>query len=176
MHNLPSSTENLMLCMVSVYTDSLGRINMKSRRQSAILDVVEQEAVRSQEQLRQRLAQHGFDVTQATLSRDIKELGLVKRSSDGAYQPAGAQAAPGRTTISSLGRALTEYLLNIEPVQQLVVLKTGAGQAQLLGLAIDRARLEEVVGTLAGDDTILIIARDAKNAQQVVKKLRDLAH
>jgi transcriptional regulator of arginine metabolism len=148
---------------------------MKARRQSAILDVVEQEAVRSQEQLRQRLAQRGFDVTQATLSRDIKDLGLMKRSSDGAYQAAGAAAAPTATAIGALGRALAEYLVNIEPVQHLVVLKTGAGQAQLLGLAIDRARLEEVAGTLAGDDTILIIARDPKNAQQVVKKLRDLA-
>ena len=148
---------------------------MKTRRQSAILDVVEQEAVRSQEQLRQRLAQRGFDVTQATLSRDIKELGLMKRSADGAYQAAGPQSAPAPTTIGALGRALAEYLVNIEPVQQLVVLKTGAGQAQLLGLAIDRARLEEVVGTLAGDDTILIIARDAQNADQVAKKLRDLA-
>ena len=148
---------------------------MKNRRQSAILEVVEQEAVRSQEQLRQRLVQRGFDVTQATLSRDIKDLGLMKRSSDGAYQPAGAQSAPAATTLGALGRALAEFLVNIEPVQQLVVLKTGAGQAQLLGLAIDRARMEEVVGTLAGDDTILIIARDAKNAQQVTKKLRDLA-
>ena len=147
---------------------------MKNRRQSAILEVVEQEAVRSQEQLRQRLVQRGFDVTQAPLSRDIKDLGLMKRSSDGAYQAAGAQS-PARTTLGTLGRALAEYLVNIEPVQQLVVLKTGAGQAQLLGLAIDRARLEEVVGTLAGDDTILVLARDAKNAQQVVKKLRDLA-
>ena len=148
---------------------------MKSRRQSAILEVVEQEAVRSQEQLRQRLVSRGFEVTQATLSRDVKELGLLKRSSDGAYQPAGAEAAPGPTTIGALGRALTEYLVNIEPVQQLVVLKTGPGQAQLLGLAIDRARLDEVAGTLAGDDTILIIARDPKNAQLVVKKLKDLA-
>jgi len=148
---------------------------MKSRRQSAILEVVEHEAVRSQEQLRQRLASRGFDVTQATLSRDVKELGLLKRSSDGAYQPAGAEGAPAPTTLGALGKALTEYLVNIEPVQQLVVLKTGPGQAQLLGLAIDRARLEEVAGTLAGDDTILIIAREAKDAQQVVKKLRDLA-
>ena len=149
---------------------------MKSRRQSAILEVVEQEAVRSQEQLRQRLASRGFAVTQATLSRDVKELGLLKRSSDGAYQPAGAAAAPAPTTIGALGRALTEYLMDIEPVQQLVVLKTGPGQAQLLGLAIDRARLEEVAGTLAGDDTILIIARDAKGAQAVAKQLRDLAN
>lgn len=158
-----------------MYTDSLERINMKTRRQSAILDMVEHEAVRSQEQLRQRLASRGFVVTQATLSRDIKELGLLKRSSDGAYQPAGAETAPAQTAFDALGRALAEYLVNVEPVQQLVVLKTGAGQAQLLALAIDRARLEEVVGTLAGDDTILIIAREPRSAQTVAKKLRDLA-
>ena len=158
-----------------MYTDSLERINMKTRRQSAILDMVEHEAVRSQEQLRQRLASRGFVVTQATLSRDIKELGLLKRSSDGAYQPAGAETAPAQTAFDALGRALAEYLVNVEPVQQLVVLKTGAGQAQLLALAIDRARLEEVVGTLAGDDTILIIAREPRSAQTVAQKLRDLA-
>ena len=176
MDSMQTSTRNHLKPQIFVYTDSLGRIIMKSRRQSAILEVVEQEAVRSQEQLRQKLASRGFDVTQATLSRDVKELGLLKRSSDGAYQPAGVNAAPAPTTMGALGRALTEYLVNIEPVQHLVVLKTGPGQAQLLGLAIDRARLEEVAGTLAGDDTILIIARDAKSAQLVVKKLKDLAH
>ena len=148
---------------------------MKSRRQSAILDVVEQEAVRSQEQLRQLLTSRGFDVTQATLSRDIKELGLLKRSSDGAYQASTDETTSAASSIETLGRALAEYLVNIEPVQQLVVLKTGRGQAQLLGLAIDRSRLPDVAGTLAGDDTILIIARDAKAAQAVVKQLRDLA-
>ncbi len=148
---------------------------MKTQRQSIILDVVEHEAVRSQEQLRHLLSSRGFDVTQATLSRDIKELGLLKRSSDGAYQPAGADSTSHASALDTLGRALSEYLVNIEPVQQLVVLKTGAGQAQLLGLAIDRSRLPEVAGTLAGDDTILIIARDAKSAQAVVKQLRDLA-
>jgi transcriptional regulator of arginine metabolism len=158
-----------------MYTDSLKRINMKAQRLSAILDVVEREAVRSQEQLRQRLAARGFVVTQATLSRDIKELGLLKRSADGAYQPSSMEETPQPTALGSLGKALTEYLINIEPVQQLVVLRTGAGQAQILGLAVDRARLPEVVGTLAGDDTILIIARDAKNALAVVQKLRDLA-
>jgi transcriptional regulator of arginine metabolism len=107
-----------------------------------------------------RLSSRGFDVTQATLSRDIKELGLLKRSSDGAYQPSGVDSTSQASALDTLGRALSEYLVNIEPVQQLVVLKTGAGQAQLLGLAIDRSRLPEVAGTLAGDDTILIIARD----------------
>ena len=149
---------------------------MKARRQSAIRDVVEQKAVRSQEQLRQLLTSRGFDVTQATLSRDIKELGLLKRSSDGAYQASTVETASAASSIETLGRALTEYLVNIEPVQQLIVLKTGPGQALLLGLAIDRSRLPDVAGTLAGDDTILIIARDAKAAQAVVKQLRDLAN
>jgi transcriptional regulator of arginine metabolism len=148
---------------------------MKAQRLSAILDVVEHEAVRSQEQLRQRLAARGFVVTQATLSRDIKELGLLKRSADGAYQPSSIEETPQTTALVTLGKALSEYLVNIEPVQQLVVLRTGAGQAQLLGLAIDRSRLPEVVGTLAGDDTILIIARDARNALAVVKRLKELA-
>ena len=148
---------------------------MKPRRLSAIRDVVEHEAVRSQEQLRQRLAARGFVVTQATLSRDIKELGLLKRSADGAYQPSSAEATPHTTALGTLARALSEYLVSVEPVQQLVVVRTGAGQAQLLGLAIDRSRLPEVVGTLAGDDTILVIARDAKCALAVVKKLNTLA-
>ena len=149
---------------------------MKARRQSAILDVVEHEAVRSQEQLRQRLSSRGFEVTQATLSRDIKELGLLKRSSDGAYQPSGVDATSSTSAVDAMGRALSEYLVSIEPVQQLIVLHTGAGQAQMLGLAIDRARLSEVVGTIAGDDTLLIIARDAKTAQAVVKQFQDLAN
>ncbi len=148
---------------------------MKTRRLSAIRQLVEREPVHSQEALRQRLVTMGFDVTQATLSRDIKELGLLKRSSDGAYQASTVETTSAASSIETLGRALAEYLVNIEPVQQLVVLKTGPGQAQLLGLAIDRSRLPDVAGTLAGDDTILIIARDAKGAVAVVKHLKDLA-
>lgn len=148
---------------------------MKSRRQAAIRDVVEHEPVRSQEQLRQRLAARGFVVTQATLSRDIKDLGLVKRAMDGAYQASSLEAEPPAHALGTLARALGEYLVSAEPSQQLVVVRTGAGQAQLLGLAIDRARLPDVVGTLAGDDTILVIGRDARGAQAIVKTLDALS-
>ena len=148
---------------------------MKPRRQSAIRDVVEHEAVRSQEQLRQRLAARGFTVTQATLSRDIKELALVKRSADGAYQPSAGEVTSPATAIGTLGKALTEYLVSVEAAQQLVVVRTGPGQAQLLALAIDRSRLPEVVGTLAGDDTILVIGRDGKGAHAIARKLEGLA-
>ena len=149
---------------------------MKARRQSAIRDVVEQEPVRSQEQLRQRLVAKGFRVTQATLSRDIKDLGLVKRSADGAYQPLADQSTqPAVNAMGTLGKALSEFLVSAEAVQQLVVLRTGPGQAQLLGLAIDRSRLPEVVGTIAGDDTILVIGRSAKGARGIERQLNALA-
>lgn len=148
---------------------------MKSRRQTAIRHLVEHEPIRSQEQLRQRLASRGFVVTQATLSRDIKEIGLVKRSSDGAYQTAGAESPPASADTAALSRALAEYLGSAEPVQQLVVLRTGPGQAQLLAVALDRARLPGVVGTIAGDDTVLVIARDARQAQLLVRRLGQLA-
>ena len=148
---------------------------MKVRRQSTIREIVAHEAVRSQEQLRQRLAARGFDVTQATLSRDIKELELVKRSADGAYQASGEDTTSKNVTHGALAKALSEYLLGLEPVQQLIVIRTGIGQAQILGLAIDRSRLPDVVGTIAGDDTILVICRDPKSASAVVRQLQALA-
>lgn len=148
---------------------------MKARRLSAIRQLVEQEPVHSQEGLRQRLATMGFRVTQATLSRDIKELGLMKRASDGAYQTAGADPGSPAGAAVALSRALGEFLLSVDAAQQLVVVKTGPGQAQLLGLAIDRARLTDVVGTIAGDDTILVICRDVRCAQSTRNTLEQLA-
>jgi len=149
---------------------------MKTRRLAAIRQVVEQEPVHSQEELRQRLATMGFVVTQATLSRDIKELGLVKRSSDGAYQGLGAvDSGSSAAAAVALSRALGEFLLSVDAAQNLVVVKTGPGQAQLLGLAIDRARLPDVMGTIAGDDTILVICRELRCAQTTRNTLEHLA-
>ena len=147
---------------------------MKPRRQSVILDVIRREPVRSQEQLRRSIRAAGFHVTQATLSRDIRELGLVKGGPEGAYQPPPRPETNGQTARSLLQRALGEHLLRIDRVQQLVLLRTGPGQAQLLGVAIDAAQLPEVVGTLAGDDTILVIAPDARRARALVKRFERL--
>src|SRR5512133_274734 len=98
---------------------------MKARRQAVILELIDRQPLRSQEQLRRRLHQHGFDATQATISRDIAELGLVKRAGDGAYQRPAAGSTNPETARTALERAVAEYLLRIERVQQLVVLKTG---------------------------------------------------
>ena len=149
---------------------------MKSRRQSVILDVIRRDRVKSQEQLRRTLRSAGFEVTQATLSRDIRELGLVKGGLDGAYQtPAGEAGANGHAAASSLNRLVSAYLTKIDRVQQLVLLRTGPGQAQLLAVALDSARLPEVVGTVAGDDTILAISPDARRARALVRKLEGLS-
>ena len=151
---------------------------MKVRRQAAVLDIVSGDPVRSQEQLRQRLTRRGFDVTQATLSRDIKELGLVKRAADGAYQSSpddDGLRPPTEVARHTLQRALVDYLAGMQHSQQLLVLKTGAGEAQLLALAIDRAKLADVLGTIAGDDTVLVIGRDARSARHLVRQFEGLA-
>ena len=148
---------------------------MKARRQGLILELIDREPLHSQEELRRRLLQRGCEATQATISRDIADLGLVKRAGDGAYQRAGADATNPETALSALERAAAEFVRNIERVQQLVVIRTGRGQAQALAEALDRARLPEAVGTIAGDDTILIIARGARRAAALAKRLEHFA-
>jgi transcriptional regulator of arginine metabolism len=148
---------------------------MKTRRQAALLELIEHEALHSQEELRRRLHRRGFDATQATISRDIKELGLLKRAGDGAYQRAGAETANPDMVQTALERSTSDFLRRVDRVQQIVVIRTGVGQAQPLALAIDRAQLPEAVGTIAGDDTILVIARGARGAAALVRRLRDYA-
>ena len=141
---------------------------MKHFRQAAILDLVTREAIHSQNRLRRRLRARGFDATQATISRDIKDLRLVKRASDGAYQKPGPEAA-GSSDETAARRAVEAYVRRVERVEQLIVLKTEAGQAQPLALAVDRADLADIAGTIAGDDTILVIARNALRGRALAR-------
>ena len=146
---------------------------MKSYRQSAILEIVDREAVSSQEQLRERLRSKGIEATQATLSRDIHDLGLIKRPADGAYRRAGTAVGSAVDPEVECRTAVDDYLRRYDVVDQLVVLKTDAGQAQPLAVAIDRAGLAEIVGTIAGDDTILVICRSAPDAAGLSKRLEE---
>ena len=148
---------------------------MKARRQALLLELVEREALHSQEQLRRRLHQRGFEATQATISRDIKDLGLVKRAGDGAYQRPGIETPNPETALAALERATAELLRRVDRVQQMIVIRTGPGQAQPLALALDRAQLPETVGTIAGADTLLVIARGARGAARVLRRLKDYA-
>ena len=148
---------------------------MKRRRQAAILDLVDRVALSSQEDLRRRLRDLGFSVTQATLSRDLRDLGLVKASADGAYHRPGIESTPPEVAVARLQHAIAEYLTGVDRALQLVVLKTGLAQAQPLASAVDAARLDSVVGTIGGEDPVLVIGRAAAAAAAVASRIDRMA-
>ena len=146
---------------------------MKAWRQSQILDVIDHEPVGSQEVLRQRLQSRGIDATQATISRDLKQLGLVKRAGDGAYARLNSDRG-GAGVSEHLRRAVAGLVRGLERVDPLIVVRTDRGQAQGLAEWIDRAQLREVAGTVAGDDTILLVCRGTQAAATVEARLTDM--
>lgn len=156
--------------MQRLYNGSSGWIYMKSWRQSQILEVIDQEALASQEALRERLQARGIAATQATISRDLKQLGLVKRAGDGAYvRPGSERGSPA--VGEHLRRAVAQLVRSLERIEPLLVIRTDRGQAQGLAEWIDRAQLPEVAGTIGGDDTILLVCRGSSAAEALEKKL-----
>ncbi len=143
---------------------------MKSFRQSQILDLIDKEAVTSQEALREQLEARGIHVTQATLSRDLGQLGLVKRAGDGAYVRPGAERS-GAALNEQMRKAVTSLVRSFERVDAMIVVRTDPGQANGLAVLMDRTKLAEVAGTLAGDDTILLVCRGLDNAVAMEQKL-----
>ena len=146
---------------------------MKPRRQALLLEVIDGGAVTSQEALLQTLRERGVTATQATISRDLKELGLVKRAGDGAYARPGTERAD--IAVEHLRKALAGLLRSLERVETLLVVRTDRGQAQGLAEWIDRAQLKQVAGTIAGDDTILLICRGAAAAEAAEEALLAMA-
>jgi transcriptional regulator of arginine metabolism len=149
----------------------------KRFRQGQILNLVSNQAVHNQDELRRLLAQRKLRVTQATLSRDIHELQLVK--TDAGYKPLSMAAVADATVGASqsatgLSRALREFLLDLRPAQNLLVLKTPPGGANAIGVALDAEKWKEVIGTIAGDDTILIITESNRARESVQKRMEDL--
>jgi transcriptional regulator of arginine metabolism len=143
----------------------------KAARQKTILELVHKGPVESQEELQGFLAKKGFDVGQATLSRDIRELGLVK-TYDGYVPPAATVAT--EPVLPSVSRLVREFVIEVRLAQNLIVLKTSVGSAQPVAAAIDAEDWTEVVGTLGGDDTILIISQDNKMAQQLARRIQGM--
>jgi transcriptional regulator of arginine metabolism len=161
-----------------------GELHGKAARHARILSALAEHAVRSQFQLAQLLADDGLHVTQATLSRDLEELGAVKlRSADGG-QPVYVVPEDGApihlravhdAPPQRLARLLGELLISAEASANLVVLRTPPGAAQFLASALDRAALPEVLGTIGGDDTILVVARDPLGGAEVAQRFLALA-
>ena len=143
----------------------------KTFRHGQILRLVNAGPIPNQEDLRRRLAQQRLRVTQATLSRDLQELQLVKTKTG--YRPANG-LADETAAVPPLTRALGEFLLDIRPAENLLVLKTPPSGAQPLAAAVDAERWKEVAGTLAGDDTVLIICSSRNACGTIQKRIEEM--
>jgi transcriptional regulator of arginine metabolism len=146
----------------------------RDQRRHRILDLIGRRTIRNQAELQKLLAEHGVEANQATLSRDLRDLGVVK-GPDG-YELPGAPSLTPALAGASLWHAVHAYLLGAVPAQNLVVLRTPPSGAQPLALALDRAGTEGrvltgLVGTIAGDDTVLAVCQDAGKARALARRL-----
>jgi|SRR5215469_883816 len=144
----------------------------KRFRQGQILKLLAGVSVASQDELRRQLSHLGVRATQATLSRDLRELKLVKTTEG--YKPLASAAVEEANPLPPFTRALKNYLLDIRPAQNLLVLKTPPGSAQPLAAALDGEHWKEVAGTLAGDDTILIITPSRTARAAIQKRMEEM--
>ncbi|NUO39412.1 MAG: arginine repressor [Gemmatimonadaceae bacterium] len=147
----------------------------KHARQAAILDLVATHVVGSQEELRQLLLARGMDVTQATLSRDLRDLGLARVSTEDGGRYVRPESLADDEDKPLLGNLLPQLFSKIDGVGELIVLSTVRSGAQPIAEAIDQEEFEEVLGTIAGDDTILIVTRSAAARQTLTTRLLELA-
>jgi transcriptional regulator of arginine metabolism len=147
----------------------------KQARQAAILDLVAEHVVGSQEDLRRLLLARGMDVTQATLSRDLRDLHLARVSEVGGARYVLPESLAADDDKPLLATLLPQLFSKVDGVGELVVLHTVASGAQPIAEAIDLEEFPEVLGTIAGDDTILIVTRSAGARVQLTERLRALA-
>jgi transcriptional regulator of arginine metabolism len=146
---------------------------MKVQRQRRIVQVLRHQRVSSQEELAELLKRNGERVTQATLSRDLEELGAIKVRENGRVVYRLPEEPPAGD--DWLRRMLQEFAVEIEPSGNLVVIKTPPGGANAVARALDNAGAKDVIGTVAGDDTILVVCREGVKGQTVARRLRTLA-
>lgn len=140
---------------------------MKYSRHAKILEIIENNVVRTQEEIAEKLKEIGMDVTQATISRDIKELRLIKvMNEDGRYIYAPFSQSEN-TMSSKMMTILTQSFVSSDYTNNLIIVKTLPGMAQAAASAIDALNWSEIVGTIAGDDTIMIICRAEKIAEEL---------
>ena len=143
----------------------------KERRQRALAVVIRSGALASQEELAERLGALGFAVTQATISRDLDQIGAIKVRREGQL----SYALPEEVRSSDgpqLAAVFRDWVRSVEPAGSLVVIKTPPGSAHLVGVVLDQSDLPEIVGTICGDDTIFIACRVARDARKLSSKLR----
>jgi transcriptional regulator of arginine metabolism len=150
-----------------------GRTSTRAERERRIRDLIARQPVETQEELVELLMRQGLAVTQATVSRDIKRLGLVKVPwADGRARYAAPERPSPADVLRRLRHAVTEYVLAADAGEDLIVIHTLTGRANAVAAAIDEMQWEDVVGTVAGDDTILVVPRRRALRDRVLRRLR----
>ena len=145
--------------------------DLKERRQQAIAELIRAGAPSSQEQLADRLSRLGFSVTQATISRDLEQIGAIKVRRDGQLSyalPEQVRDDPG----PRLPTLLRDFVRSIDTAANLLVIKTPPGSAHLIGVALDQSDQPEIVGTICGDDTIFVACASPETAAELATQLR----
>jgi transcriptional regulator of arginine metabolism len=144
--------------------------DLKERRHRAIADLIRGDALSSQEELADRLGSLGYAVTQATISRDLEQIGAVKVRRDGQLSYALPDAARN-TPSPRLASVFRDWVRSVEQAGNLVVIKTPPGSAHLIGVALDQSDLSAIVGTICGDDTIFVACRSSADAEALTARL-----
>ena len=148
---------------------------MKNDRQAKILEIIEQEAIDTQEQLQQRLQELGITCTQATISRDIKQLHLIKEPvGQGRYRYTVSSQRTRLNVADKLRTIFRESIVSIDHAQNIVVIKTMAGLANAAAAAVDGMNVSYMVGSLEGDDTALLVMRDAESARNFCEEVHEM--
>ncbi|EHI99750.1 arginine repressor, ArgR [Clostridium sp. DL-VIII] len=145
---------------------------MKSKRHTKILEIIGSREIETQEELAEALKKEGFDVTQATVSRDIKNLKLIKMQSSNGKSKYAVSAGEQKNIIDRLSNILANTVLTVENVDKMVVIKTITGSAPITAEAIDNLESADIAGTVAGDNTIFILVRSIESAEDLVDKIR----
>jgi transcriptional regulator of arginine metabolism len=148
----------------------------RQRRQKVIADIIRREPVGSQEEVTARLSEHGLSVTQATVSRDLDQMGAVKVKRGGVLRYSlPDEIGDSDWAAARLQRIMSDWVQSVEAAGNMIVMKTPPGSAHLVGLALDQAKLAEVAGTVCGDDTIFLVVRDGAEPGAVAERFRSLS-
>ena len=147
---------------------------MKINRQRKIIELINKYDIDTQQELAQRLMDEGFEVTQATVSRDIRELNLTKIAVDGNKQKYDIPASTMTSLSAKYMGVLKDGIVSIEDAGNIIVIKTISGMAMAVGAALDAVNHEEIIGTIAGDDTLMCVVKNANNCQSVKEYLEKL--
>jgi transcriptional regulator of arginine metabolism len=148
----------------------------RSQRQRVIAQLLRAEPIGSQEEVTERLSTLGFAVTQATVSRDLEQLGAVKVKRGGALRyMLPDEIGDSDWAAARLARILAEWVQSVESAGPLIVLRTPPGSAHIVGLALDQAKLPEIAGTISGDDTLFLALRDGVDVRATAGRLRSLS-